>query len=46
MYEDLDAKEIRKSHFDIALKFVVRSVGADQVAFFEEFRMHSGVQSI
>jgi hypothetical protein len=46
MYEDLDAKEIRKSHFDIALKSVVRSVGEDQVAFFEEFRAHSGVQSI
>ena len=46
MYEDLDAKDIRKSHFDLALKFVVRSVGEEQVAFFEEFRMHSGIQSI
>lgn len=46
MYEDLDAKEIRKSHFDMAIKYIVRSVGEEQVAFFEEFRMRSGVQSV
>jgi hypothetical protein len=46
MYEDLDAKEIKKAHFDIALKSMIRSIAADQLVYFEAFRLHSGVQSI
>ena len=46
MYEDLDAREIRKSNFDIAIKFATSGVTEEQVAFFEEFRARSGVQSI
>ena len=46
MYEDLDATEIRKVHFDLALKSMIRSIGSDQLVYFEAFRLHSGVQSI
>jgi hypothetical protein len=46
MYEDEDATEIRKAHFDIALKSKIRSIGSDQLVYFEAFRLHSGVQSI
>ena len=46
MYEDLDAKEIRKAHFDIALKSLGRSLSSDQLVYFEAFRLHSGVQSM
>ena len=46
MYEDLDAREIKKSHFDIALKSMIRSIGPDQLAYFEAFRLCSGIQSI
>lgn len=46
MYEDLNATEIKRSHFDTALKAMVRSIGVPQLSYFEEFRLHSGVQSI
>jgi hypothetical protein len=46
MYEDIDAKEIRKVHFDIALKSVCRSISDDQLSYFESFRLHSGVNSM
>jgi len=46
MYEDIDVKEIKKSHFDTALKAMVRSIGATQLRYFEEYRLHAGVQSI
>jgi len=46
MYDDIDAMEIKKSHFDTALKAMVRSIGATQLGYFEEFRLHAGVQSI
>ena len=46
MYENLNAKEIRKVHFDIALCAMVPSVSDEQIAFFESFRLHSGVSSI
>jgi len=46
MYENLDAKEIKKSHFDIALRFTGRSLTTDQLIYFEAFKMQSGVKSI
>lgn len=46
MYEDLDAKEIKKAHFDVALKSLVKSLTSDQLSYFESFRLHSGVQTI
>jgi hypothetical protein len=46
MYEDLRAKEIRKAHFDIALKSMVRTIAPEQLAYFEEFRLHSAAKSI
>ena len=46
MYDDIDATEIKRSHFDTALKAMVRSIGATQLNYFEEFRLHTGVQSI
>jgi len=46
MYEQWDAKEIRKVHFDTALKSMVRSVGQQQLLSFEAFRLHSGIKSV
>ena len=46
MYEDLDAREIKKAHFDVVLKSLIRSIRADQLSYFEAFRLRSGVQSI
>jgi len=46
MYEDLDAKEIKMAHFDIAWKSLGRSITAAQLSYFEAFKMHSGVKSI
>jgi hypothetical protein len=46
MYEDLDAKEIKKGHFDMALKGIGRSITSDQILYFEAFRLHSGVKSM
>jgi hypothetical protein len=46
MYEDLDAKEIKKTHFEIALKALGRSITAGQLAYFEAFKVQSGVKSI
>jgi len=46
MGEDSEAQEIKKVHFDIALKSMIRSIGPEQVVYFEAFRLHSGVQSI
>jgi hypothetical protein len=46
MYEDIEATKIKKSHFDAALKAMVRSIGVTQLNYFEAFRLHSGVQSI
>lgn len=46
MYEDLDAKEIKKAHFDIALKALGRSITVEQLSYFEAFKVHSGVKSI
>ena len=46
MYEDLDAKEIRKVHFDIALNSRGRAIGVEQLAVFEAFDLHSGIKSI
>jgi hypothetical protein len=46
LYEDLDAKEIKKAHFDIALKALGRSITAAQLSYFEAFKVHSGVKSI
>jgi hypothetical protein len=46
MYEDLNAQEIKKTHFDNALKSLGRSVRAEQIQCFESFSLTSGVQSI
>jgi hypothetical protein len=46
MYEDIEATEIKKSHFDTVLKAMVRSIGLAELKSFEAFRMHSGVQGI
>jgi hypothetical protein len=46
MYEDIEATEIKKSHFDTVLKAMVRSISAAELTYFEAFRLHSGVQGI
>jgi len=46
MYEDLNAQEIKKSHFDIALKSLGRSIRPDQLQYFESFSLTWGLQNI
>ena len=50
MYEDMDSKaeseQVQKSHFDLALNSLVRSIGTEQLDYFENFRLHSGVKAI
>jgi hypothetical protein len=47
MYEDLDAKEIRKVHFDMALNGRGKAnIGVEQLAVFKAFNLHSGIKNL
>jgi hypothetical protein len=46
MYEDIEATEINKSHFNIVLKAMVRSIGVAELRYCEAFKLHSGMQGV